>query len=90
MAPVLVPPLWLKATVRPLTGLPAASTACSVRVTSLPAATLPVETATVELLRDGGPGITVTVGSVEVTVSPLIVAAMVVAVPAAWPVKVAV
>ena len=89
--PVLVPPLAVNATTSPplVRLFPAASLACSVSVTALPDVTVGLETDTVEVAVDTGPTVTVTVGSVEVTAWPPIVAPMVVAVPASTPVKVA-
>ena len=56
-------------------------------MTCAPGDTVGADTVTVELVRDGRPGVTVTVGRAEVTASPPIVAPMLVAVPAVWPVK---
>ena len=89
---MLVPPAFVKTTVRPpaVRLLPLASFACSVRVTLLPEATEAAETLTVEVLVEAFAVVTVTVGGVLVTLFPPIVAWMVVAVPAVEPVNVAV
>ena len=91
MVPVLVPPAFVKITVRPpvVRLLPPGSFACSVRLTALPDATVEPDAATVEVAVDTGPIVTWTVGSVDVTADPPIVAWIVVAVPAVTPVKVA-
>ncbi len=70
--------------------LPAASRACKVSVTALPDATVGADTVTTELAAEIGPGVTASVGSVEVTTTPSMVAPIVVAVPAITPVKLAV
>ena len=92
MVPVLVPPEAVKTTVAPpaVRLFPAASLAWSVSVTLLPEATVPLETLTVDVATDAGPGVTVTVGRVDVTAEPPMVAPTVVAVPATTPVNVAV
>ena len=92
ITPVLVPPARVNPTVSPPVGrlFPAASFACSVSVTAVPEATVPLETVTSDVATEAGPAITMIVGSVEVTGLPLIVAPMVVAPPATTPVKVAV
>jgi hypothetical protein len=93
IVPVLVPPTAVKTTADPpeVRLLPAASFACSVSVTALPPSTVPPpDTLTTELAVEAGPGVTVTVGSAVVTGVPPIVASIVVAVPAATPVKAAV
>jgi hypothetical protein len=92
MAPVLVPPEAVNTTVSPpaVRLFPAASFACSVSVTSLPDATVPLDLPTTEWAVDTGPGVTCTVGSVVVTAVPPIVAPIVRAVPATIPVKLAV
>jgi hypothetical protein len=88
--PVLVPPAAENTTVDPpvLRLLPAASLACSVSVTALPDATVPLDTLTSDPAVEIGPTVTWTVGSVLVTAAPPIVAPIVVAVPAVNPVKV--
>ena len=91
MLPVVVPPDWVNTTVDPLVVrlLPAASFACSVSVTTFPDATLPAETVTSDCKVEMGPGVTVIVGSVDVTVMPPIVAPIVVALPLTTPLNVA-
>ena len=76
MMPVLVPPLFVNVTVsEPVVRLlPAASLALSVSVTRLPEATEPPETVSVEVLIDAGPGVTDTVGKVELSWVPPTVA----------------
>jgi hypothetical protein len=90
--PVLVPPEAVNTTVDPpvLRLLPAASFACSVSVTALPDATVPLDTLTTDPVAavEIAPTVTWTVGSVLVTATPPIVAPMVFAVPAVNPVKV--
>jgi hypothetical protein len=92
--PVLVPPEAENTTVDPpvLRLLPAASLACSVSVTALPDATVPLDTLTTDPVAavEIAPGVTVTVGSVVVTATPPIVAPIVLALPAKTPVKIAV
>ena len=92
IVPVLDPPEAVKTTVEPpvVRLFPAASLACKVSVSLLPEATVGLDTLTVEVVTETGPGVTATVGSVEVTGEPPIVAPIVVAVPASTPVKVAV
>jgi hypothetical protein len=92
IVPVLVPPAAVNTTVDPpvLRSLPAASVACSVSVTALPDTTVGADTLTADRVVEIGPTVTWTVGSVVVTATPPIVAAMVVAVPATIPVKLAV
>jgi hypothetical protein len=89
IVPVLVPPEAVNTTVSPpvVRLFPAASFACSVSVTALPAATAPADTLTTDWLVELALGITVTVGMVLVTATPPIVAPMVVALPATIPVK---
>lgn len=91
MVPVEVPPLRLNTTVAPpvVRLFPAASRACKVRVTVLPDCTVAEETETMDVAELIAPGVTVMVGMVVVTGVPPMVAAMVVAVPATRPVKVA-
>jgi hypothetical protein len=90
IVPVLVPPEAEKTTVEPPMDrlLPNASFACSVSVTALPDATVPLDTLTTDPAVEIGPTVTWTVGSVEVTATPPIVAPIVVAVPAANPANV--
>ena len=90
--PVEVPPVRENTTVSPPTVrlLLAASRKVRVRVTELPLATLPAETETREFTTEGEPGFTVTVGKVDVTLDPEMVAPIDVGVPAVTPVKVAV
>lgn len=90
--PVLVPPVREKATVDPpaLKLFPAASLAVSVRLILDPEATVLLDTEITEVTVEIVPGVTVIVGSVVVTGAPLIVAPMVVAVPAKTPVNTAV
>lgn len=92
MLPVLVPPERVKATVSPpdVSWFPFASFAVKVRVTAELEATVPEETETTDWDKETGPGVTVTVGAVLVTVLPPMVAWIVVAVPERTPVKVAV
>jgi hypothetical protein len=61
-----------------------------VSVTALPDTTVALETVTTDVLVEIAPTVTVTVGSVEVTALPPIVALIVVAEPAVTPVRVAV
>ena len=92
MFPVLPPPDAEKSTVDPpevMTFRPGSSE-CSVRVTSLPEATVSLETVMYEVVSEIGPTFTVTVGSVEVMGCPPIVALIVVALPAVTPRNVAV
>jgi hypothetical protein len=87
--PVELPPKFVKATVSPPEGsaFPAASFAVSVAVMLEPEATVPAETVTSDWASETAPGVTVTVGSVEVIAEPPIVAFTVVAVPEVVPVK---
>jgi hypothetical protein len=89
---VLVPVPGENPTVSPPAGrlLPAASLARNVTVTELPEATVLFDTVTDEVEVETEPGVTVMVGAVDVTAAALIVAPMVVAVPAVTPVKLAV
>jgi hypothetical protein len=91
IVPVLVPPEAVNTTVEPPVArlLPNASFACSVSVTALPDATVPLATLTTDPAVEIAPTVTWTVGSVVVTADPPIVAPIVVAVPAVNPVKVA-
>jgi hypothetical protein len=70
--------------------VPAASLACRVSVTCAPETTVGLDTLTRDVAVDAAPGVTVMVGRVEVTGAALIVAPMVVAVPANTLVNVAV
>lgn len=90
--PVLVPPLRVNTTVDPpaVKWFPLASMACKVSVEAEPELIVAEETLTNDCDNDRAPGFTVTVGKVEVTDEALIVALMVVDVPAVIPVKVAV
>jgi hypothetical protein len=89
--PFEVPPERATATVSPpaVSWFPAASFAVIVTVTPEPEATEPAETPTVDWASETAPGVTVTVGRVEVIAEPPIVAFIVVAVPDTTPVKVA-
>jgi hypothetical protein len=91
IVPVLVPPEAENTTAAPPAGrlLPPASFACSVSVTALPAATVGADALTTDVAVAAGPGFTVTVGSVVDTAAALMVAPIVVAVPARTPVKIA-
>ena len=86
MVPVLVPPLAVKTTVAPpaVRVLPAASFACSVRVTVAPAVTLLADTLSRERAADAGPGVPVALKVTGLPVSPATVALSVLA-PACWP-----
>ena len=90
--PLLVPPLIVKTTVRPpvVKRFPAASRAVNVAVEVEPACIAEDDKVTVDCDKLIGPGVTVIVGIVEVTVEPLIVAVTVVAVPAIKPWKLAI
>ena len=92
IAPVLVPPDAVNATVSPpaVRLLPAASLARRVRIALPPEMMLAADTVTVDCVVVAAPGTTVIVGSAEVTATLLIVAPIVVAVPASTPVNVAV
>ncbi len=92
MVPVEVPPEWLKATTDPpvVRLLLLASRPCKVRVMLDPEFTVAEETETKELAKLMAPGVTVTLGNVEVMETPPMVPVMVVAVPATTPVKLAV
>ena len=70
--------------------LPAPSFAVKVMVTLELEATLLAETLMSDCAREAAPGDTVTLGRVDVTAEPPMLAAIVVAVPAVVPVKVAV
>jgi hypothetical protein len=61
--------------------------AWSVKVTALPEVTVPLETLMAEVDVEIVPAVTVTFGSVELTAAVLIVAPIVVAVPAFTPVN---
>lgn len=89
MVPVEDPPERVKATANPplVRALSFASLAVKVRVEFDPEAMVLAETLMSELANENPPGVTVTVGSVEVSAEPLIVAAIVVADPAVVPVK---
>ena len=90
--PFETPPVRAKAIVEPPVEIefPLGSFAVKVTVTPVPEARVALETVTRDCEREIDPGVTVTVGNVEVTAEPLTVALMVVAVPEAIPVKVAV
>ena len=90
--PVDDPPLDVIVTVAPPleSTFPAASFPVKVRVTALPDKTVEAETAKSEVLELIVPGVTVTVGIEVVTVTPPMVAAIFVALPAKTPVTVAV
>lgn len=90
--PVLVPPLWAKTTTSApfVSWLPLASLAVKVSVTVAPDVTVAELRVTSDWLSDTAPGLTVKVGSVEVTAEPPMVALMVVALPDVKPVNVAV
>jgi hypothetical protein len=93
IVPVLVPPpVVLNTTVEPpaVRLFPAASRACRVRVAVAPDTTVPLDVVTMDWAVDAGPGVTVIVGSVEVTTTPPMVAEIVFAVPARTAVNVAV
>jgi hypothetical protein len=92
IVPELVPPLRVKTTVSPpaVNWFPYASLAVNVRVINEPEATEPLETLTTDCDSEYAPGVTVTVGSVELTGVPFIVEVIVVAVPETVPVNVAV
>src|SRR5437016_284052 len=83
IAPVLVPPDAVNATVSPpaVRLLPAASLARRVRIALPPEMMLAADTVTVDCVVVAAPGTTVIVGSAEVTATLLIVAPIVVAVP---------
>lgn len=87
MVPVLVPPVRVNTTADPpaLRLLPLLSLACNVRVMVDPELTVPLETETIDCAKDAEPGVTVTVGIVDVTLLPPIVALRVVAEPAVTP-----
>lgn len=90
--PELIPPDFEKTTARPpaVSVLPAASFVVKVRVSLDPEVNVPLDTLTKDCASETAPGVTVTVGKVEVTVDPPIEAEIVVAVPEVVPVKVAV
>src|SRR6266513_3729211 len=92
MAPVLVPPELEKTTIAPpvVTLFPAASLPRRCRVTTAPDVTVPLEIVTGDADGEIAPGETVIVGALLVTAAPLIVAPIVVAVPASTPVNTAV
>lgn len=92
MVPVLVPPERLNTTVDPpaVRLLLLESRAVKVRVILAPELTVAEDTLTKELAKLIAPGVTVTVGKVEVTETPPMVPVMVVADPAVTPVKLAV
>jgi hypothetical protein len=89
--PVLVPPLTVNTTASPpaVRLFPAASFVRRNRVTVSPAAAVPVDSDTVDWLKETAPAGTVIVGMVEVTAAPPIVAYTVEAVPTVTAVKVA-
>ncbi len=90
--PVLPPPAAVNTTVSPpvVSRLPAASFARSLSVAIAPDASVSVDTVTTEVVAAIAPGVTVIVGAGVVTAPPLIVALIVVAVPAMIAVNVAV
>src|SRR5213076_2216596 len=93
MVPVLVPPENPNATVSPpvVSELPAASFASRRSVTAEPEATVPLDAVITDVAGEIAPGDTAIVGNgVAVTGAPLIVAPIVVAVPATTPVNTAV
>lgn len=89
--PVAVPPEREKTTVKPpvVNWLLFASCVVRVKVEVVPDATVPLETASVEVSKDTAPGITIKVGKAEVNKVPPTVARIVVAVPATKPLNVA-
>ena len=91
IAPVLVPPCAVNATVSPplVRLLPAASLARRLNVALPPEMMLGADTVTTDVLVETAPGVTAMVGRVEVTALPLIVAPTAVGVPAVTPVNVA-
>src|SRR5213592_2925896 len=92
MVPVLVPPELENTTIAPpvVTLFPAASLPRRCRVTTAPDVTVPFEIVTGDADGEIAPGDTVIVGALLVTGAPLIVAPIVVAVPASTPVNTAV
>lgn len=90
--PLDVPPLLENAIVDPplVNKLAFESFAVRVTVIALPEAIVEFETDTMDCEREIAPGLTVTVGRAEVILDPPIVAVIVVAVPEATPVNVAV
>ncbi len=88
----MVPPEFEKATAAPpaVSAFPAASFACSVTAVPVPDTIEPAPTVITDVAAEITPAETVIVGSVDVTGLPLIVAPIVVGVPAATAVKVAV
>jgi hypothetical protein len=91
MVPVLLPPPTPNPTVSPpeVRLFPAASRAWSVSVVALPELSWLAPTVMLEVTAEAVPATTVTVGSVDVTGFPPIVALMVLAVPTFTPVKLA-
>jgi hypothetical protein len=91
MVPVLVPPATTNCTARPPlpSSFPMASAVTSVNVAWAPATTVRGSTVTDDVMGETGPGTTSIVGSGWVTGSPSTVAPIVVGVPAATPVKLA-
>ena len=92
IAPSLVPAPLVNTTVSPpvVRALLAASRTVSVSVADAPETTLADDTVTVDCASDAAPGVTVIVGSVDVTAPPPMVAPIVRAVPAVLAVNVAV
>jgi hypothetical protein len=90
--PLAVPPERVNATVSPpaVSWFPAASFAVRVTVEVAAEAIVAAETVISDWASETAPGVTVTVGSVEVIAEPPIVEVIVVAVPEVVPVKVAV
>ena len=89
--PVEVPPEFVKTTVEPpeVKLFPAASRPCKVRVMLAPELTVELDTLTTDCASEITPGVTVTVGSVDVIATPPMVPVIVVDVPLTIPVKVA-
>ena len=92
IVPALVPPLRLNIMLAPpvVIGLLCASRADSVKVTVLPDETVMDATLTIDLVAEIIPGLTRMVGKLVATVTPVIVAEMVVGDPDITPVKLAV
>ena len=91
MVPLLEPTESEKETVSPesLVMFPAVSLACIEKEIALPAMTVAADEAMVDELAAKGPGVTVIVGWVDVTLSPLIVPEIVFADPETTPVNIA-
>ena len=90
--PVEVPPALANTIAEPplVSAFPAASFAVRVNVTAEPLETVGFDTVSIEVAGEIAPGITVTVGAVEVMLEPPTLALIVVAVPDVTPVKFAV